>query len=371
MHDAFLALLYPLPYLATLSVLVFVHEMGHFLVARACQVQVASFSVGFGRELLGRTDRRGTRWKLCLLPFGGYVRLAGGEALYDKPVPWRVPGSFADKSLAVRAAVTIGGPLANFVFAVALVALVFATRGQHVFISEITAVQPGMPAAAAGMQVGDRFVSVDGEAVENMDDVTAIIRRHPGDTLTIVLRRGDALKTIQVVPQVVQVPDATGKLNYDVYIGYTHYGVGSFVRRSPGDAVIRAVGSVGDEIKTSLLGIRQLFQSKRPTDQLGGMASVVQASRSSLHAGPAQLMMMAAAMSIGLGFFNLFPIPLLDGGHLVFFAIEAVTRRPPTPRVVNFATRLGLGLLVMLALLGARNDLLHSHAAGFMHRQVF
>ncbi len=366
MHGILTPFVYPLLLASILSLLIFVHELGHFIVARLCGVEVAAFALGFGRELVGWTDRCGIRWKLCLLPFGGYVRMAGADA------PPRIPPQrrFATSSLPVRAAITIGGPLANFLFAVWLLALLYAVWGQNARSPELTMVQPDTPAARAGLQPGDLILTIDGYRMERYEDIGRFIHRHPGDTLEIVLRRADETKTVEVVPEVAGYIDEGGKPATHVRIGIVDTAPRIMVRLPPLEALSRGADGVADMVKTSLYGLYQLADGQRPSDQMGGAGSMVQEAHASVAVGLDRLVWLSAMLSVSIGLFNLFPIPILDGGHLVLFALEAVRSRPLTPRGMVMATYIGIGMILVLALLAARNDLMHSAAAAFMQRRL-
>jgi regulator of sigma E protease len=352
MHDVFQILAYPLPALLMVGMLVCVHELGHFAVARLCGVRVAVVSLGFGRGWIGHTDRRGTLWRVGRLPFGGYVRMAADEAGNGRP--------FTESPLAVRSAITLAGPLANFAFAVLAFTIVFLVWGQHVRQPVVTAVVPGSPAAAAGIQPGDRLVAVDGRGIEGFEDVVHVIQRHPGDAVTIRLETAEGQRTVVVTPQLVSVSTDGGQPEQVARIGIQDGLADAYVHRTPVEAVKEACGAVYDNLAMSLAGIRQLAEGKRPTGQVRGVATLVQASHATVRHGPEALLWMAGLLSVGIGLFNLLPIPVLDGGHLVFLALEAAMGRPPTPRFIATASQLGLGLLLLLALWGARNDLLHA-----------
>ena len=270
---------------------------------------------------------------------------------------------FEEAPLAVRAAITVAGPIANFGFTVFVFALVFCLWGQRVRTAEITRIIPDTPAEAAGLQPGDRFLTIDGNRIERFDDALDLIHAHPGDRLAVVVQRGAARKTLEITPRILAVPSGDAPTAYESGIGIRYDFRDIYIRRAPLEALLRASRATTDNIASTLSGLRQLVEHKRPADQVGGIGSFVIVGHKTAANGPEALMWLAGLLSISIGLFNLFPIPILDGGHLMFLAYEALTRRKPSPRVVAAATLAGIGVILSLALFGAGNDLRHSHLA--------
>ena len=337
------ALTYPVPFLAVLSALIFVHEMGHYLVARVFRVRVQVFSIGFGRELLGRTDRRGTRWKLSLLPLGGYVRM--GEDFDSKPVR-------------VRAAVMIAGPAANFLFAIIVFATFFAVMGERVTSPQVAVVLPGSPAETAGIRPGDTIMSIDRHATRRWEDISESVLLHPGDTLSFVVRGDDgAQRTLEVAPKIVDVPDTLGGTMHDVRIGIRHLGVTELVIQPPARALLQAVRETCWLVEGTLRGIWQTMRGARPPEKVSGVISAARMSKASASSGMASLIYFAAFLSVNIGLANLLPMPMLDGGNLAVYALEAATGKPAGEVTVRYSMRFGILLLSVLAVMGLWNDL--------------
>ena len=348
-----------LPFLGVVSVVIMVHEMGHYIVARCFRIRVAAVSLGFGRELAGYTTPGGTRWKLSLLPVGGYVRLSSQEASTASGDGLRL---FDTTPLAVRALFMAAGPAASFALAILLFALVFTTKGERFRVAEITRVDAGTPAAAAGIKPGDHFLSINGHEVENFDDVEAWIMRHPGDPLTVVLQRGQEQKTVVVTPHVVTVPGRDKRLEYDVRIGITTDIKGRFVALPPVQAARAGLMAVIGEARDSLLSMRQLLEGKRPADQMSGSVAIAKTAASAASLGVFSLAWFTASLSAGIGIVNLLPIVPLDGGNLMLYAMEAVLRRPLTGQAVSRLMFGGMTVLAFVFVWGLRNDLAHALA---------
>ncbi len=348
-----------IPFLFTLTVIVFFHELGHFLVARLCGIKVLVFSIGFGPELVGFYDRRGTRWKISAIPLGGYVKFFGDENEASVPDPATLAAmteeerkqSFPGQPVGARAAVVAAGPITNFILAVILFAGVFMAYGKTTAIPRIAAVEPSSPAAAAGFKVGDVIVSIDGTPIDNFSDVQRIINFNPGVTLTIVVDRGGALFTLKATPA---EKDKKGML------GITRSNEPGDVRTDPVGA-FEAVSLGADKtwfvVTTTLTYLRDVVVGRQSADQIGGPIKIAQISGEVAKLGFGPLLDLTALLSVSIGLLNLFPIPLLDGGHLLFYAIEAVRGRPLSERAQEVGFRIGLAIVLMLMIFAAFNDL--------------
>ncbi len=348
-------------FLVVLTPIVFVHELGHSWVARRCGVRVEVFSVGFGRELVGWTDRAGTRWKISLLPFGGYVRMFGQS---DTGADDRVEElseadrrvSFVGKSLAARAAIVAAGPLANLLFAILVFAVLFGAVGQPFTPAIVTEVAPDSPAAAAGLQPGDRFVSVAGSSVARFEEVQRIVRLHPGLPIDVIVERDGSEVSLSTVPRAVREPDGMGGEQSVGVLGVRGT-VRDFVRHAPHEALWQAVRETGRLIGLTVTAVGQMVSGDRGTDELGGPVRIAQMSGTAADAGIATLIVFAAFLSINLGLINLLPVPMLDGGHLMFYAWEAVAGRPPGERWQDIGVKIGLALVLALMVFATVNDL--------------
>jgi regulator of sigma E protease len=348
-----------IPFLFTLTVIVFFHELGHFLVARLCGIKVLVFSIGFGPELVGFYDRRGTRWKISAIPLGGYVKFFGDENEASVPDASTLAAmteeerkqSFPGQPVLARAAVVAAGPITNFILAVVLFAGVFMSYGKTTAIPRIAAVEPSSPAAAAGFKVGDLIVSIDDGKIDNFGDVQRIVNFSPGKTLTVVVDRGGSLFTLKATPA---EKDKKGML------GITRSNEPGDVRTDPVGA-LEAVWLGADKtwfvVETTLTYLRDVVVGRQSADQIGGPIKIAQISGEVAKLGFGPLLDLTALLSVSIGLLNLFPIPLLDGGHLLFYLIEAVRGRPLSERAQEVGFRIGLAIVLMLMIFAAFNDL--------------
>jgi regulator of sigma E protease len=347
------------PFLFTLTIIVFFHELGHFLIARFCGIKVMVFSIGFGPELVGFYDRRGTRWKISAIPLGGYVKFFGDENEASVPSAETLAAmteeerrqSFPGQPVYARAAVVAAGPITNFILAIVLFASVFMAYGKTTAIPRIAAVEPNSPAAAAGFKVDDIIVSIDGSTIDNFGDVQRIVNFSAGTTLTIVVDRGGALVTLKAVP---------AEKNNKGMLGITRSNEPGDVKTDPVGA-LEAVRLGADEtwlvISTTMTYLRDVVAGRQSADQIGGPIKIAQISGEVAKLGFGPLLHLTALLSVSIGLLNLFPIPLLDGGHLLFYLIEAVRGRPLSERAQEVGFRIGLAIVLMLMIFAAFNDL--------------
>jgi regulator of sigma E protease len=358
-----------LAFVFILSVVVFIHELGHYLVARRAGVRIEVFSLGFGPELWGWNDRSGTRWRLSLLPLGGYVKMFGEsmptelttkEGVTDeKPSEMTAEEkkvAFVYKSLPRRVAIVAAGPVANFVLAWIVLATLFVIVGRPFTPPEVGTVTADSAAAAAGLQPGDVFVSVGGETVSRFEDVQRIVQMNPEHPLQIVVRRAGSETTMTATPRRSVLTDNFGNRQEVGLLGVSRAGR-SFARLSP----IQALGAAGEETYQvtagTLQAVGQIVTGARPADELGGPIRIAQMSGQAAQSGLADVFWFLAVLSINLGLINLFPVPLLDGGHLLFYALEALRGRPLSERVVEYGFRVGLGLVLTLFVFVTYQDL--------------
>ena len=358
-------LLYTLAvFLLVIGVLVFVHEFGHYGVARLFGIRVETFSVGFGPELFGRVDRNGTRWRIAAIPLGGYAKFAGdanGASQPDAEALARVsPEDRADlfhfRPLYQRAAVVFAGPAINFLFAILIFAGFFMSYGHQITPPVVSQVVPGTPAAAAGIQAGDRFLAIDGQKVQRFEDVMRIVTINPGTEMRVALQRGDERLQLAVTPQVVQGRDRFGNEYRRGALGVASSEL-QVVREGPLVALRSAVGETIETCRMMWETILQVLTGRRDVAELGGPVKIAQFSGQSAVLGWPALVSFVALISINLGFINLLPIPMLDGGHLFLYALEAVRRRPLDPKLQEWAFMSGFALLMSLMLFLTWNDL--------------
>ncbi len=361
---------YVLPFLFVLTIVVFFHELGHFLVARWCGVTVKVFSVGFGPELIGFNDRKGTRWRVSLIPLGGYVRFLGdeteaslgeGSALASLS-PSERKSAFAGKGVAARAAIVAGGPLANFVLAIVIFTAVFSTYGRETMTPRVDSVVPGSVAERAGFHAGDVVESVDGKSIGGFTDLQRIVSVSANEPLTIVVRRGSRDISLKATPEWQEVKDRFGNQHRVGVLGLARdtTGAGVVVQRYsvPKAAVLAAQETWFVTARTvSYLGA--VLAGRESADQLGGPIRVAEVSAQVATLGLVALINLAAILSISIGLINLFPIPMLDGGHLLFLGVEAARGRPLSERVQEIGFRIGFAAVLMLMIFATWNDIIH------------
>ena len=362
---------YVLPFLVILTVLVFVHELGHFLVARRYGVRVEVFSVGFGPELFGWTDRKGTRWRLSLLPLGGYVRMMGDgdiASVTQGPVAAseRQHSLFA-KPVGQRAAISAAGPIANFLFAIVVLALMFATAGRPFTPPTADQVVEDGAAAAAGIKAGDRFVTVDGRPVTRFEELQRVVQESPGRPLAVEVRRGEEVLALSVTPRASEVTDRFGNTRKVGLLG-----VRSLKIETRRDDPFTAIWHAGTETVNLTVGtlkaLGQIIAGTRGSDELGGPLRIAQMSGEVAQGGVVAILWFMAVLSINLGLVNLMPVPVLDGGQLVFYAAEALRGRPLGERAQEWAAMAGLALVLALMVFATWNDLVHLKGVDFIGR---
>jgi regulator of sigma E protease len=347
-----------LSFVVVLGVLVFVHELGHYLAARWRGVHVEAFSIGFGQALFSWTDKVGTVWKIAWIPLGGYVKMHGQERPEDVSPEDRakwIPGrTFHEKSVGSRAIVVAAGPIANFLLAAVLFAALFATAGRPVIQPVVGDVLPDSAAAHAGLLADDRIVSIDGTPIATFEDIQKIISVRPGQTMPIVVDRGGATKSLSVTTEA-----RTEKDGKRIGMLGIKGGVVTYERMSLPASLWGGVAQTWDVTRQTFDGLAQMLSGQRGTEDLGGPLRIAQLSGQVAQLGLASLVSFIAVLSINLGLINLFPIPILDGGHLLFYAAEAIRGRPIPPRAQEYGFRAGLALLACLFVFATWNDLTH------------
>ncbi len=354
-------LIYLPAFLVLLTILVFVHEFGHYWIARRCGVRVEVFSIGFGSEVFGWTDRAKTRWKFSAIPLGGYIRMfgegpysAGGAPISEADKAQ----SFAHKSLMRRAAIVFAGPAANLIFAVLVLTLLFMIKGQVERPTDITALTPGSAAEAAGLLPGDRFHSINGTPIGNWREMSRMIRPNPGKPLNITVYRDGRTVTVVAVPQSKEVMDRAGEPTRIGFLG-VFSGPGKRVGLGPYAAFLEASRESVEIAGFTLTAIGEMIVGKREITELGGPVRIGQLSGDHARRGVMSFVILVALLSINLGLINLFPIPMLDGGHLVFYGIEAIRGKPLAQNVQLISVRIGLVLLLAFMLFVTVNDLVN------------
>jgi len=361
---------YLIPFLFVLTLVVFFHELGHFLVARLCGVRVLVFSIGFGPELLGFTDRHGTRWKLAAIPLGGYVKFFGDEnaaSVPDMAAAAAMPAderrySFFHQNVGRRAAIVAAGPFANFLLAIIIFAGIFMFYGKQTTTARVDTIAPQSAAAAAGFQPGDLVVAINGRKIETFSDMQRIVSGAAGQTLQVTVERNGQQLVLKATPTLREVKDNFGNVHRIGVLGISR-------SMAPDDLRLERVGPLkalwlGVEetwfvVDRTLAYIGGVVVGCEAADQLGGPIRIAQVSGQVASAGFVALMHLTAVLSVSIGLLNLFPVPLLDGGHLLFYAIEAIRGRPLSDRAQEVGFRIGLAIVVMLMIFATFNDIIH------------
>lgn len=379
-------------FVAVLALVIVIHELGHFSVAKLFGVKIDRFSIGFGKTLWARTDRSGVEWRLAALPLGGYVKFSGDldvtgvpdregiEALRQQIIAEQGPGAerayYHFKPIWQRALVVAAGPIANFILAIVIFTVLALAMGETLLIKpRVGSVEAGSPAAAAGFQTGDLVLQADGRGIQRWEELQAHVALRPETPVVFDIQRGEQTLELTATPGARQVEN-----NLDdstLRVGYLGLGAsraaGDIVRHrfTLPEALGQGVRQTWSVLDTSVTYIGRIVTGRESGDQLSGPIGIARVSgavagaavESSDSAGEAagrvifSLFALAGLLSVGVGFFNLLPVPVLDGGHLVFYAYEAVARRPLDARIQEAGFRVGLALLVGLMLFATWNDL--------------
>lgn len=352
-----------LAFVLVIGPLVFVHEMGHYLAGRLFGVHAEAFSIGFGREVAGFTDRRGTRWKFGWLPLGGFVKFAGDmnpasqpDAAWLSLPPEERARTFQSKPVWQRAIIVAAGPVVNFALAMLILGGFALAYGEARTPAVIGQVQAGSPAERAGLRPGDRIVALGGRPMETHEDMVSYVRIRAGEPIRIDFVRGGEPRSVVATAGTLRERDRFGN---EYRFGRLGIGPGKPVvepvslAEAPGVAVRRT----GDIVSLMVETLGQVISGRRPVTELGGPLQIAKVAGEQFTLGPEAFIFLIALVSINLGFINLLPVPMLDGGHLLFYAVEAVRRRPLEPRVQEWAFRGGLMALLALMLLVTFNDL--------------
>jgi regulator of sigma E protease len=350
-------------FLVVIGPLVFLHELGHYFAGRLFGVKAESFSIGMGREVAGWTDRRGTRWKVSALPIGGYVKFAGDMGPASEPDPaWlRLPPqeraqTFQGRPVWQRFLVVAAGPVTNFVVAILIFAGFFSVFGVPQTPTLVKGVATGSAAEHAGIHPGDRIVSVAGRSVDRFEDLAEMIFLRPAQKLTIGIERAGQRIDLVAVPQKVTQQDASGNKTERGLLG-VQPGTPVSIHEGPVGVLKAAFGATWGTVRMMIDVIGQILGGQRSARELGGPLKIAQYSGQTVSLGILPLVHFMALISINLGFINLLPIPLLDGGHLFFYLIEGIRRRPLPAPAQEWAFRSGLALLLGFMLFVTVNDL--------------
>ena len=350
-----------LAFICMLGPLVFFHELGHYLVARLFRIAAETFSIGFGREILGWTDRQGTRWKVAWLPLGGYVKFVGDMSPASNPADLdSIPEHLRDKAFQLRPVwqrflVVLAGPAANFLLAIVIFAAFFMTLGapRTNIVGEVV---PNTAAATAGLQPGDKILSIADRDTPNFDDIRSVVMLRPDETVPVRVQRGDSIREVRVHLQSDTVTDPFGQRFKRGLLGIAP--TTGVLQRLPVQQAVPEAGRYSWLIVRSMVdGLGQIITGRRGTEDVGGPIKIAQIAGQQASLGALPFVQLLALFSINLGFINLLPVPMLDGGHLFFYGVEAVRRRPLSARALEWAFRGGLAVVLALVVFTTINDL--------------
>jgi regulator of sigma E protease len=362
---------YLLPFIVLLGILVFVHEFGHFLIARLCGVRVSAFSIGFGKELWSHTDKHGTRWMVSAVPLGGYCQFLGdadaasatsGEEALQKLTPEEKQQAFAFQNPFKKLAIVLGGPGFNYLFAMLVYTAVFVTVGQLSFPPLVGEVIGGSAAEEAGLQAGDRILKINGVEVGDFSEIVREINMATQPQITVDVQRGDEERTFDVVLKAADADSNNTATERRYMLGIQS--VTAVERKSGGMAFGSAVSAAWHEVATltttTLRGIGQMLTGRRGGEDIGGVIRIAEMTGDiSKNNGILDFLIFMAIISVNLGLINLLPIPVLDGGHVVFFLIEIVIFRPISEKIKMICFKIGFALLLTLMIYATWNDIVH------------
>lgn len=370
-------LVYVGAFLFVLTIVVFFHELGHFWVARKCGVKVEVFSVGFGKEIFGWYDKKGTRWKLSLLPLGGYVKFLGDDTAASTPDHDRFATmtaservqSFHHQSVWRRMAIVAAGPVANFLLAILIFAAIFMFFGRVEMSARVDSIQPGSAAERAGFQPGDVVVSIDGAAVESFADLQRMVMLSAGEELTIDIDRGGERLQLVAIPESDEFEDALGNTQRRGLLGISRVAGAedrNLIRAGPVEALWLGTKETYFIVSQTFTYLGRIFTGKEDASQIGGPLRIAQVSGQVAQISLVALIHLTGVLSVSIGLLNFFPIPMLDGGHLLFYGVEVAMRRPLSERVLDIGYRIGFALVISLMIFATWNDLLNLHILDFV-----
>lgn len=357
-----------IPFLVVLTLIVFVHEMGHYLAGRWSGIGITAFSVGFGPELAGFTDRHGTRWKLSAIPLGGYVKFLGDEDAASTPDYAKFKNlpaeerarTFLGAALWKRAVTVAAGPIANFILAIIIFSFTVGIYGRQVADPVVAEVKQPSAAAAAGILPGDLLVAIDGSPVRTFEDVRRYVSVRPEVPIVVTIKRDGVQQDLRMVPERTELTDQFGnKMELGVIGIVTNEATGNFrvVEYGPVEAIGQGVLQTWYIVTGTFDYLSNLVTGRMKADQLGGPIRVAQASGQMATIGVAAVLQLAAVLSVSIGLLNLMPVPVLDGGHLMFYAVEAIRGKPVGPAAQEVAFRFGMVLVLMLMVFATWNDI--------------
>jgi regulator of sigma E protease len=356
---------YAIPFLIVLTIVIFFHELGHFLVARWNGVKVEAFSIGFGPELYARVDRHGTRWRLAAIPIGGYVKMFGHEDVattvegdISKMSKEEQAEAFQTKTLWQKSAIVFAGPLANYILAIVLFSGIAIFAGEPYIAATVAGVSEGSAAEAAGLEAGDEILGVDDSEITSFFDLQEIVAASGGKEVNFRIMRDGQEMMLPVTPELKDTESCFGKAKPSGVLGVNSQEL-EYKKVGPIQAVTSSVQQTIDYSAQTLCALGQIIFGTRGTEELGGPLRIAQISGKVAQYGITNILSFIAILSVNLGLINLFPIPVLDGGHLMFYGIEGVVRKPLNKRIHETISFAGFGLILALMLFVTWNDLVH------------
>ena len=358
---------YVLPFLVVFTILVFVHELGHYLVAKRFGVTIETFSIGFGPEIFGWTDKSGTRWKFSIIPFGGYVKYLGDADASSRPdncemeklTDEQKSKTMHAKTPCQRIWIAAAGPIANYILAIVTFFFLFATVGQRYVPAKISDFVEGSSAKEAGLQVGDMIKSINGEKIKTFLDIERFVKTSANVPLNMIVDREGKELSLTVAPKEEEEKSKEGETKKVGRLGIIRSLTPEYIQHSVGSALYTSVQETLSFSWSMLVNIGQMFTGKRSADEMGGFLRIAEVTGQASQMGMATLVWMMASLSVNLGLFNLFPVPVLDGGHILFYTIEAIRGKPLSEKIQERAFMTGLILILGLMIYINGNDFVH------------
>ena len=364
-------------FIVVITPIVFIHELGHFLIARSFGVKISVFSIGFGKPLLKWKDSKDTIWQIALIPLGGYVKMYGDEGVASTPDMNKLQNSseeekklsFYYKKLWQKALIVFGGPFANYMLAIIIFMGIALHSGVKEFKTEVTGIRFDSPAQKAGIQVGDTIVELNGKKVNTVYDLKSALALNVNDKITIGYIRNNTYYVVDVIPE-LEATDIAGEKTIQPVIGvmfqkYTYTAVGPF------EAAVYSVRQTFNLSCTMLQAVWQMLTGQRNTDELGGPIKIAKYSGKIAEQGFLPFLYLIALISLNLGLVNLLPIPMLDGGHLFYYAIEAIIGKPINYTVQNIGFKIGFAVIMSLMLIAFWNDLKNIDLIVSLKKMIF
>ncbi|RZI45638.1 RIP metalloprotease RseP [Rickettsiales endosymbiont of Peranema trichophorum] len=346
------------------SIIVFIHEFGHYFIARCCGVKVETFSIGFGKELFGFTDSRGTRWKLSLIPLGGYIKMLGddisgpGELESMGNIPeFDIARSFYHKPLWQRASIVAAGPLANYVSAILILAILVFANGKVLILPEIGGVAQNSPAELAGIRPGDIVSSVNGTEIKSFTEIQEHLLLNIGEPVKLEIIRNSLPIEVAITPQIPKAKEGEDTVKTTPILGVTATGKFEKIQYNIFESFVDGTRVAMNVSRMMLKGLYQMLSGNRAINEIGGPIKIAQYSRKSAEGGIAGVLSLIVILSINLGLLNLFPIPVLDGGHLAYYMIELVIGKSWSQKIQPYWASFGLLILIALTCFAFVNDI--------------